>query len=155
MFRTGVFAGTVVIAALAAAMTLTTLNAAEADQQRDQERARSAEETKVFTGLVVDLYHYLNGENADNGEIDDAEIAGESTGGPAALLIKEEGVISTTTELRVLVFESRDDANQFQSRISGMIGERARISGYAAERDGVAAVTVKEMREHTPESDSD
>lgn len=154
MFRTGLFAGTVAIAALALAVTFTSPNVAEADQ----DRSRSVEETKeikVFTGLVVDLHHYLNSENADNGDADDAKIAGEHTGGPVGLLTKEEGMLRTRTELRVIVFESRADANRFQSRINGMIGERARISGYEAERDGITAITLKEMRQQDDEANQD
>jgi hypothetical protein len=150
MFSKGMIAGSLVVAALICTAAFTTPTAQVGAQDRDRPQQR-AEDTKEFTGLIVDLYHYLNEDKYEEGEHRESNVAGRYNGGPVALLTKEEGMIRTRTELRVVVFSSREDAQRLRDRAGEMVGKNVRVLGYECERDGIKAVAVKNLTEQTSE----
>jgi hypothetical protein len=151
MNRTGLITSALCIAGLclafAAANPMVAGSHSMADP--DRERERNTDELKQATGLVVDLHHYLSSDEATPGENADKEIAGSHTGGPMALLTAEEGMIRTSTQLHVILFASKEDAERHRDQIAQKIGERVRITGHAQERDGIKGIAIKEIAEVT------
>lgn len=148
MFRTGLLAGSLTTAILMLTMAFASPVAVQDDQRPD--RSPSAGDVKEFTGLIVDLYHYLDRENYQINEHDDADVAGEYTGGPVGLLTSEEGMIRTRTELRVIVYASREDAEKLRDKAGRMVGQRVRVVGLECSRDGVTAIAAKNLSEARP-----
>lgn len=147
MLRTGLLAGSLGVAIMILALTFTSPITADTNKSPDQDRdrPRSAEEINEYTGLVVDLYHYLKSEDYKLGEHDDADVAGRHTGGPVALLTSKEGMIRTGTELRVIVFASREDVARLRDRVGELVGKRVHVTGYECKREGTSAVAIQNV----------
>lgn len=148
MFRRGLLAGSLL--SLGAALTLAFAAPIAAQDDTRPDRPHSAEAVEEHAGLLVDLHHYLNQENGRIDEHDDADVAGRYTGGPVALLTKEEGMIRSTGKLHVIVYASREDAEKLRERAGRMVGQRVRVIGVKSSRDGVTGIAAKNLTEIRP-----
>lgn len=136
MYRTGMIAGAVLLAGLLAAPLVTTAETQDQrDRERNQDRRQQQQETTQVEGLIVDLHHYLKHEDRELDEYSDADVAGQNHGGPLAIVVKDEGVVMSSTELHVICFEPAQmrDRNPMQRQRNP--GNRPGDNGQDRDRD--------------------
>jgi len=154
LLRTGLLVASIPAAALTMGLAFTNqVSTQDAQPQRDREQGRSAEDTKEFTGLIVDVHDYMNNQEFRIDEHSDENVAGRYNGGPIALLTREKGVITTSTELRIIAFASPEDAERLRDKATGMVGKRVRAVGYELERHDVSALALRTITEQQERRD--
>lgn len=131
MLRFTAISSCVVLSTLVAApLVVSSAGAAQDQRLRDHERQVQPKEQEIeeFEGLLVDLHHFMAQEDLELDEAPDRLLAGENNGGPIALVVKDEGMIRTRTNVYVVLFESEmpDNATPRPAQDHDLHGQRSR-----------------------------